>query len=58
MMGKSPRMGVPKLASDVVQFFLPVCVDDKKMAGGTRNVPNMWSKLQKEVDLDEPSVVQ
>ena len=38
----------------IMQLFLSVYVDDMSTTGKTHNMPNMWSKLQMKVDLDDP----
>ena len=37
-----------------LQWFLSVHVDDIKKTGKTQDVPKMWAKLRRKVDLDDP----
>ena len=36
-------------------YFCPVYVDDIKLAGKKRNLAQVWKKLMKNVDIDEPT---
>ena len=53
-MGKSTELGV-SVCPRKQGLFLPVYVDDIKMAGRMQNMVPMWKKLMNLVDLDEPT---
>ena len=55
MDGKKFQIGNAYSLREKKRLFLPVYVDDVKMAGKKQNLDTMWKILVKEVDLEEPT---